>query len=38
MAVAAGYGATASLRAGGVVEEVPALDPGLAAYFERGQV
>jgi predicted dehydrogenase len=38
MAVAAGYGATASLRAGGVVEEVPALDPDLAAYFERGQV
>lgn len=38
MAVAAGFGATASLRAGGAVREVPALDPALAAYFAQGQV
>ncbi|MFE7168432.1 Gfo/Idh/MocA family protein [Streptomyces sp. NPDC057616] len=37
MAVAAGYGATASLRAGGAVQEVPPLDPALVAYFDRGQ-
>ncbi|MGY6026309.1 Gfo/Idh/MocA family protein [Streptomyces spinosirectus] len=37
MAVAAGYGATRSLRAGGAVEEVPPLDDDLVAYFERGQ-
>ncbi|MFI6685318.1 Gfo/Idh/MocA family protein [Streptomyces sp. NPDC050485] len=37
MAVAAGYQATASLRAGGTPREVPRLDPELAAYFERGQ-
>ncbi|MBY8342938.1 Gfo/Idh/MocA family oxidoreductase [Streptomyces spinosirectus] len=38
MAVAAGYGATVSLRAGGAVADVPPLDADLAAYFERGQV
>ncbi|MFR0355921.1 Gfo/Idh/MocA family protein [Streptomyces sediminimaris] len=38
MAVAAGYGATASLRAGGAVQEVPPPDDDLVAYFERGQV
>ncbi|MFI6560709.1 Gfo/Idh/MocA family protein [Streptomyces sp. NPDC050534] len=38
MAVAAGYGATRSLRAGGAVQEVPPLDDDLVAYFERGQV
>lgn len=37
MAVAAGVRATESLRAGGTPHEVPALDPELAAYFERGQ-
>ncbi|MER0449438.1 Gfo/Idh/MocA family oxidoreductase [Streptomyces sp. Edi4] len=37
MAVAAGYEATASLRAGGVPRQVPRLDPDLVAYFERGQ-
>ncbi|MFF4182530.1 Gfo/Idh/MocA family protein [Streptomyces sp. NPDC001691] len=37
MAVAAGYEATASLRAGGTPREVPRLDPELVAYFERGQ-
>lgn len=37
MAVAAGFGATESLREGGVVREIPALDPELAGYFERGQ-
>ncbi|WP_167152198.1 Gfo/Idh/MocA family oxidoreductase [Streptomyces sp. MBT27] len=37
MAVAAGYEATASLRSGGAPRRVPPLDPGLAAYFERGQ-
>jgi predicted dehydrogenase len=36
MAVAAGYGATRSLRAGGAVEEVPPLDDDLVAYFEQG--
>ncbi|WP_274564166.1 Gfo/Idh/MocA family protein [Streptomyces spiramyceticus] len=38
MAVAAGVGATASLRDGGTPRRVPALDPELVAYFERGQV
>ncbi|MET9297430.1 Gfo/Idh/MocA family oxidoreductase [Streptomyces sp. NPDC003077] len=38
MAVAAGDRATASLRDGGTPREVPALDPALVAYFERGQV
>ncbi|MEE1741492.1 Gfo/Idh/MocA family oxidoreductase [Streptomyces sp. BE147] len=38
MAVAAGVRATASLRDGGTPATVPALDPELAAYFERGQV
>ncbi|MFG2555561.1 Gfo/Idh/MocA family protein [Streptomyces sp. NPDC048581] len=37
MAVAAGFGATESLRAGGVVREIPPLDPDLIAYFEGGQ-
>ncbi|WP_345013457.1 Gfo/Idh/MocA family oxidoreductase [Streptomyces shaanxiensis] len=37
MAVAAGFGATESLRTGGVVREVPPLDPELIAYFEGGQ-
>ncbi|MFJ9542701.1 Gfo/Idh/MocA family protein [Streptomyces sp. NPDC101225] len=37
MAVAAGYGATVSLRAGGTVEEVPPPDADLVAYFDRGQ-
>ncbi|MFD9637662.1 Gfo/Idh/MocA family protein [Streptomyces violascens] len=37
MAVAAGYQATASLRAGGTPRVVPPLDPELVAYFERGQ-
>ncbi|MEV5277132.1 Gfo/Idh/MocA family oxidoreductase [Streptomyces sp. NPDC051994] len=37
MAVAAGYQATSSLRAGGTPREVPRLDPELVAYFERGQ-
>ncbi|AZM56864.1 oxidoreductase [Streptomyces sp. WAC 01529] len=37
MAVAAGVGATRSLRDGGTPREVPALDPALIAYFERGQ-
>ena len=37
MAVAAGFGATRSLREGGAVQEIPALDAELAAYFERGQ-
>ncbi|MFJ2395776.1 MULTISPECIES: Gfo/Idh/MocA family protein [unclassified Streptomyces] len=38
MAVAAGFRATESLRDGGTAREVPALDPELVAYFERGQV
>ncbi|MFC5202933.1 Gfo/Idh/MocA family protein [Streptomyces kaempferi] len=38
MAVAAGFRATESLRDGGSAREVPALDPELVAYFERGQV
>ncbi|MFF2196637.1 Gfo/Idh/MocA family protein [Streptomyces sp. NPDC058157] len=37
MAVAAGYGATQSLRDGGTPRRVPPLDPLLAAYFENGQ-
>ncbi|MGV9881429.1 Gfo/Idh/MocA family protein [Streptomyces sp. NPDC003006] len=37
MAVAAGVGATQSLRDGGTPREVPGLDPALIAYFERGQ-
>ena len=37
-AVAAGAAATRSLREGSRPLEVPALDPDLAAYFERGQV
>ncbi|WP_433328325.1 Gfo/Idh/MocA family protein [Spirillospora sp. CA-294931] len=38
MSVAAGFQATASLRAGGVPLEVPPLDADLAGYFERAQV
>ncbi|RJL32790.1 Gfo/Idh/MocA family protein [Bailinhaonella thermotolerans] len=38
MSVAAAYMATMSLRDGGVPYDVPPLDPGLAAYFDRGQV
>ncbi|MGW0838302.1 Gfo/Idh/MocA family protein [Streptomyces prunicolor] len=38
MAVAAGAGATESLRDGGTPREVPPLDPELVAYFERGQL
>lgn len=37
-AVAAGALATASLRSGSLPRDVPELDPGLAAYFARGQV
>lgn len=37
MSVAAGYMATISLRDGGMPYDVPPLDPGLAAYFDRGQ-
>ncbi|BDA64315.1 Gfo/Idh/MocA family protein [Actinomyces capricornis] len=37
-AVAAGALATASLRAGSQPRDVPELEAGLAAYFERGQV
>jgi predicted dehydrogenase len=37
-AVAAGYAATQSLRANGVPQDVPALDPKLVAYFDNGQV
>lgn len=37
MSVAAGYMATRSLRDGGTPYDVPALDPDLAAYFDRGQ-
>ena len=36
-AVAAGILATASLRSDGSAIEVPALDPELVAYFDRGQ-
>ena len=36
-AVAAGIMATDSLRGGGSAREVPALDPDLVAYFDRGQ-
>ncbi len=36
-AVAAGYAATQSLRANGVPQDVPALDPALVAYFDNGQ-
>ncbi|MFI6540019.1 Gfo/Idh/MocA family protein [Nonomuraea sp. NPDC050547] len=38
MSVAAGYMATMSLRDGGVPYDIPALDPELVAYFDRGQV
>ncbi|MGW0737933.1 Gfo/Idh/MocA family protein [Streptomyces sp. NPDC002851] len=37
MAVAAGCGATESLRDGGVPRDVPPLDAGLVRYFEEGQ-
>ncbi|MFJ6695178.1 Gfo/Idh/MocA family protein [Streptomyces sp. NPDC091272] len=37
MAVAAGVGATSSLRDGGVPRQVPPLGEDLIAYFERGQ-
>ncbi len=37
MAVAAGCGATESLRDGGTPRRIPPLDPHLAAYFDRGQ-
>jgi len=37
-AVAAGILATESLRGDGSAVDVPALDPDLVAYFERGQV
>jgi predicted dehydrogenase len=36
-AVAAGYAATQSLRANGVPQDIPALDPALVAYFDNGQ-
>ncbi|TCC28691.1 Gfo/Idh/MocA family protein [Kribbella sindirgiensis] len=36
-AVAAGYAATQSLRANGVPQDVPALDPALVSYFDNGQ-
>ncbi|TDO45157.1 putative dehydrogenase [Kribbella sp. VKM Ac-2571] len=36
-AVAAGYAATQSLRANGVPQDVPALDPALIEYFDNGQ-
>ncbi|NUO56741.1 MAG: Gfo/Idh/MocA family oxidoreductase [Hamadaea sp.] len=38
MSVAAGVSATVSLRAGGVPQDVPALDPALAAYYANAQV
>ncbi|NRQ36472.1 Gfo/Idh/MocA family oxidoreductase [Nonomuraea sp. NN258] len=38
MSVAAGYMATLSVRDGGAPYDVPALDPDLIAYFDRGQV
>ncbi|GAB3976865.1 Gfo/Idh/MocA family oxidoreductase [Actinoallomurus acanthiterrae] len=37
MSVAAGYMATMSLRDGGTPQDIPPLDPTLAAYFDRGQ-
>ena len=37
MSVAAGYMATMSLRDNGRPYDIPPLDPGLAAYFDRGQ-
>ncbi|MEU7553745.1 Gfo/Idh/MocA family oxidoreductase [Streptomyces sp. NPDC044571] len=37
MAVAAGCGATESLRDGGTPRRVPPLDPRLSAYFDNGQ-
>jgi predicted dehydrogenase len=36
-AVAAGYAATQSLRANGVPQDIPALDPTLVRYFDNGQ-
>ncbi len=36
-AVAAGYAATTSLRSGGAPIDIPALDPELIEYFDRGQ-
>lgn len=36
-AVAAGFAATTSLRSNGIPVDVPALDPELVAYFDRGQ-
>jgi predicted dehydrogenase len=36
-AVAAGYAATQSLRANGVPQDIPALDPTLVKYFDNGQ-
>jgi len=36
-AVAAGYAATESLRANGVPQDIPTLDPALVAYFDNGQ-
>jgi predicted dehydrogenase len=36
-AVAAGYAATQSLRANGVPQDVPPLDPALVEYFDNGQ-
>jgi hypothetical protein len=35
--VATGCTATDSLRGNGSALDVPALDPGLAAYFDNGQ-
>ena len=35
--VRAGYAATTSLRANGTPIDVPALDPALVEYFDRGQ-
>jgi predicted dehydrogenase len=37
-AVAAGYAATQSLRANGVPQDIPPLDPTLITYFDNGQV
>jgi predicted dehydrogenase len=36
-AVAAGHAATTSLRSGGAPIDIPALDPELIEYFDRGQ-
>jgi predicted dehydrogenase len=36
-AVAAGHAATTSLRSNGAPIDIPALDPDLVAYFDRGQ-